>query len=260
MVSAEHPFELTEGRIAFDENQNLAKIQLPITQSRQNDGYFTDIELFEPKGEKAVLGQNSIAGIVVKMDLTFFELAGKNHEFKQSDNEGQVEVRRLNNLAQPMSLSYTTSSPLAISDWNGSSPSSIDFEANAATAQITMTFDPTPISTSTEKVTLKILPDLSDRQRSTDNHTAVVLINYDIEPTKINFTEPIFVASKRLGKLELPITCVAKNRTSKSKVCVSWHSEGLRREQKGTVTFIGKHTIRYIHIFIINIKVNLIVI
>ena len=118
---------------------------------RSNEGYFTDIELFEPKGEKALLGQNSTAGVVVKMDLTFFELTSPNHEFNQSDGEGTVEVRRLNNLAQPAILAYSTSSPLATSEWNGTGPATVNFETNAATAIISMEFDPTPISTATEK-------------------------------------------------------------------------------------------------------------
>ena len=113
------------------------------------------------------------------------------------------------------------------------------FEANCDTTHICMKFDPTPTGSPPERVTVKLLPDLHDKQRSTNNHTAAVNIEYDVEPTKINFTEPVSVASKNLGKVDLPILCVAKNRPKNAKITVSWHSEGLRKEQKGTVSFIG---------------------
>ena len=257
VVSAEHPFELAEGRIAFDEQQQIAKIRIPILQSMgKNDGYFTDIELFEPKGERAMLGSNIVAGVVVKMDLTFFELGQIEHNFHQSAQDGRVEVVRLNNISQAASLAYKTSSPAQISDWNSDSPCHVTFEATSASTFVIMEFDPEPINTTTEKVTLKLLPDLHDKQRSPNKHTGVITIEYDVEPTKINFCEPISVASKRLGKIELPITCVAKNRPQKSKITVSWHSEGLRKEQQGTVSFIGDQVDHVIPIILDTIKVQ----
>ena len=105
-----------------------------------------------------------------------------------------------------------------------------------------MEFDPTPISVTTEKVTLKLLPSAEEHQMASAQAVAAVNIEYDIEPTKINFSDPICVASKRLGKVELPVTCVASNRTSKSKITVSWHSEGLKNEQKGQVIFSGEQS------------------
>ena len=84
-------------------------------------------------------------------------------------------------------------------------------------------FTSQPTGAPTERVTVKLLPDLTDKQRSTNNHTAVVSIEYDVEPTKINFTEPVSVASKNLGKIDLPIVCVAKNRPKNAKITVSWH-------------------------------------
>ena len=83
-----------------------------------------------------------------------------------------------------------------------------------------------------------------------------VNIEYDIEPTKINFSDPICVASKRLGKVELPVTCVANNRTPKSKITVSWHSEGLKNEQKGQIVFSGEQSQAVIAMDIDMVKVK----
>ena len=102
------------------------------------------IFLNTPKGDRATVGTSSIAGVVVKMDLTFFEFSQLEHFFAQSNGEGSVKVVRLNNLSQLASLAYSTSSPVADSDWNIDPVGHVTFEANSDITHISMPFDPIP--------------------------------------------------------------------------------------------------------------------
>jgi hypothetical protein len=165
ILDENHPFELSEGRLAFDEGQRLGKIQIPIIQTMcKKQSFFADLELFDAKGERAIVSENNIAGLVVKLDLTFFELEKDEHNFVQSALTGKLKVLRLNNQTEKAEILYLTSSPSPNSEWNGGENQVIKFEPNSTFSWIDLEFDPSPGTISTEKVTLKLLPNIPNNQ------------------------------------------------------------------------------------------------
>ena len=240
ITSPDSPFTQTEGRVSFDENQNKFDIKLPIKQEMiSTESVTADIELFEPKGDRATLGINNQASLVVHADLTFFEFEQTEIDFCQSNGLAVVPVRRLNNLRKKLDLEYHTASPLVISEWKDSTDF-IGFTQNQELSKIEMEFDPTPMSVEKERITISLKVDEAAKQRLGQKQECILNVSYDVEPTKIDFAEPIMVASKSVGKVELPVVCVAKSRSAKSNITVSWHSDGLRKEQKGQVSFKGE--------------------
>lgn len=240
VTTAESPFTQNEGRVSFDENQNKIELKLPIRQDLMvNETCTADIELFEAKGDRATLGINNQASLVVHADLVFFEFEQTEIDFAQSNGLACVPIRRLNNLRKKVDLEYHTSSPLVISEWKDVTDF-VTFTQNQELAKVEMEFDPTPMSVDKERILLSLKVDQTAKQRLGANQQCVLNVAYDVEPTKIDFSEPIIVASKSVGRVELPVVCVAKSRTSKSSITVSWHSDGLRKEQKGQVYFKGE--------------------
>ena len=66
VTTAESPFTQNEGRVSFDENQNKIELKLPIRQDLMvNETCTADIELFEAKGDRATLGINNQASLII---------------------------------------------------------------------------------------------------------------------------------------------------------------------------------------------------
>ena len=205
---------------------------------RLEESLSADIELYEAKGDRAQLGIHNKATLSVHFDLVFFEFELPEVVFVQSSGTATVGVKRLNNRRKKMELEYHTTSSLITSEWKDVIDK-ITFGPNQEIAKIEMEFDQTPMTSDKDRITIDLLADEANKQRLGPIQQSVLNVSYDVQPTKIDFVEPVVVASKSMGKVELPVTCVAKSRSEKSNIAVSWHSDGLRKEQKGQVHFKG---------------------